>query len=763
MTVQSRWFAGPLSDVLGTGLWTICKFVQAVNGQPLVGFRVRWAPYFTQHATLLEQLQVGGADGQAVVPGGIHEVLLDFGGLEDEQHQGRRAAVVPLGPVGGEVAAVVAEALTDPLGGDGPAFHLDEVGTPLSLVRQPEGGVGVDHVVLSLEVVADGGPGGGQHLQHLVVPGFGGLGGEPGGAGGDGVLMVLLRRQGAQGGSSVDQRPAPAATAPSGAPAAQGHSYCQAVPACQVAQAVIGEDVASPLFVRQGQVSQGLEHLPGPTSGDAPHQPGELLGRAEGPGGQQVQGLLLGGGECHCQAVLHLPRRVGHQGPQSVGVEGVRVGLGLALGTGGLVPGLGVAAVQVVPDLGQDVGQGHFGCDGNHGGHAVAALLPGHGLVISGQLLSLGGHEVEPVRHGMAQGAHGPAVGLVGAGQHQGGRGLLAVGEILGGSEAVAQVGGGQRGPLADDAQGASLGECNQGVVGSLAVVVHPDGLAAGVGVGDESGDVIDHGHGVQSFGQDAEPLPGHRVLAEETLRAVFGFACGDYACFRGEEAELGTRTQVGQAVGHGVDQALGRQPVQLVAQGGLGNPSEAGQFLHGGQGRGAQQQESVLLAFGQPMLGRAAFLQLRQGVVHLPQQLPLALGAGDQLLGGRVNGLWVVAHGPGHGAGQGAAQVSPFQEAPEGVAGDAEALGRLGPAMPQGVGPHVVADGVVEGGRFRRRVPGRHRRCRYPCLHHIPPKAIVQHIVQEKFVERNALQGITFQRVLWYGASRATMAGPTR
>ena len=105
--------------------------------------------------------------------------------------------------------------------------------------------------------------------------------------------------------------------------------------------------------------------------------------------------------------------------------------------------------------------------------------------MVSGQLLSLSGDEVEPVRHGMAQGAHGPAVGLVGAGQDQGGRGLLAVGEVLSGPETVAQVGRGQGRPLADDAQGPALGECDQGVVGTLAVVVYPDGLAAGVGVGD--------------------------------------------------------------------------------------------------------------------------------------------------------------------------------------------------------------------------------------------------------------------------------------
>ena len=59
---------------------------------------------------------------------------------------------------------------------------------------------------------------------------------------------------------------------------------------------------------------------------------------------------------------------------------------------------------------------------------------------------------------------------------------------------------------------------------------------------------------------------------------------------------------------------------------------------------------------------------------------------------------------------------MSPFREAPQGVAGDAEAPGCLGPSVPQGVGPHIVADGVVEVRVFRRRVPGRLRRWRVLC-----------------------------------------------
>ena len=121
-----------------------------------------------------------------------------------------------------------------------------------------------------------------------------------------------------------------------------------------------------------------------------------------------------------------------------------------------------------------------------------------------------------------------------------------------------------------------------------------------------------------------------------------------------------------------------------------------------------------------------AALLQLSQGIVYLPQQLPLAPGGGDQFVGGGIKCLGIVAHGAGDGPGQGTAQVSPFQEPPQGVAGDAEVLGRLGPAVPQGVGAYVVADGVVESWVFRRRVPGRLQCCRRLCLHQVPPGEVV-------------------------------------
>ena len=50
-------------------------------------------------------------------------------------------------------------------------------------------------------------------------------------------------------------------------------------------------------------------------------------------------------------------------------------------------------------------------------------------------------------------------------------------------------------------------------------------------------------------------------------------------------------------------------------------------------------------------------------------------------------------------GAGQGAARVAPFEEAPQGVAGHAEGFRRLTDATPQNVGPQVFTNGVLKLG----------------------------------------------------------------
>ena len=85
----------------------------------------------------------------------------------------------------------------------------------------------------------------------MVVPGPGGLGAQGGGDGVDGVLVVQLGVQAAQGGSGYDRGDAPAAAPLAGAPAAQGDSHGGPVPAGEVAQPLVGEDVALVLEVYQ--------------------------------------------------------------------------------------------------------------------------------------------------------------------------------------------------------------------------------------------------------------------------------------------------------------------------------------------------------------------------------------------------------------------------------------------------------------------------------------------------------------------------------
>ena len=90
-------------------------------------------------------------------------------------------------------------------------------------------------------------------------------------------------------------------------------------------------------------------------------------------------------------------------------------------------------------------------------------------------------------------------------GQDQGDEGLAAAVQPLDAPEAIAESGGGQRRPLANQADGAAPGQGEQHVEGTVAVVVYAHRVAVGVGVGDHGGDVVQHGHGVQTLGQQPE------------------------------------------------------------------------------------------------------------------------------------------------------------------------------------------------------------------------------------------------------------------
>ena len=188
----------------------------------------------------------------------------------------------------------------------------------------------------------------------------------------------------------------------------------------------------------------------------------------------------------------------------------------------------------------------------------------------------------------------------------------------------------------------------------------------------------MEHGHGVQSLGQQPEPLLRHRVGPQHVVPALGGRArCGD-ALLGGEVSALGASPQDAQVVGHGVHEApLGQLPQPVSERGGRDAP-EAGQVVHGGQGRSAEQQERLLKPLAQVTQRRVR---------------PQALQVDDDLERGRFNRLDAVADLVQDGGGHGAPRVASFEESPQGVAGHAEVLGCLPPSVQRRVGAHVAPD----------------------------------------------------------------------
>ena len=135
--------------------------------------------------------------------------------------------------------------------------------------------------------------------------------------------------------------------------------------------------------------------------------------------------------------------------------------------------------------------------------------------------------------------------------------------------------------------------------------------------------------------------------------------------------------------VRYGVHEAPISQLLQPVAERGGGNTPEAGQLLHGGQGRGAQQQERLLETLAQGTRRRVR---------------PQALQVDDQLERGRLNRPDAPADGAQDGGRHGAPRVALFEESPESVAGHAEMLGCLPPSMQRRVGAHVAPYRPPEG-----------------------------------------------------------------
>ena len=197
--------------------------------------------------------------------------------------------------------------------------------------------------------------------------------------------------------------------------------------------------------------------------------------------------------------------------------------------------------------------------------------------------------------------------------------------------------------------------------------MVHAHRVFVRVGVGDHGGDAVEHGHGVQSLGQQPEPLLGHRVGLQHVRSALRGCACCGDALLRREIPVLWARTQDAQVVRHGIHQAPLGQLLQPVAERGGWKSPEAGKLLHGGQGRGAEQQERLLKPLAQGTQGGVG---------------PQSLQVDDDLERGRLNRSNAPADGAQDGGGHGAPRVAPVEEPPQGVAGHAEVFGCLAPPV---------------------------------------------------------------------------------
>ena len=156
----------------------------------------------------------------------------------------------------------------------------------------------------------------------------------------------------------------------------------------------------------------------------------------------------------------------------------------------------------------------------------------------------------------ISQGTDGPAGGLVCVGKHQGDEGPVTAVQPLDAPQAVAEVGSGQRRSLPNEADGAAPGQGEQHVVGTAAVVVHAHGVALRVGVGDHGGDAVEHGYGIQTLGQQPEPLARHRILADEALGTVLNPPSDHDALLRGEVPALWSSAQRAQMVRHGAHEA---------------------------------------------------------------------------------------------------------------------------------------------------------------------------------------------------------------
>ena len=137
---------------------------------------------------------------------------------------------------------------------------------------------------------------GGQQVVEVVVRGAGRPGGQGRGEPGYPIVVARLGGQGPQGGAGVDLGIGDGGL---GGPAVQSEAHGGPVPAGQAGQPPVSEHEPGSVLQRQFAFTEGTEHLVDPAQGDAVHQSGQLLPAAPGPGGQQVEDVLLRPGQLH--------------------------------------------------------------------------------------------------------------------------------------------------------------------------------------------------------------------------------------------------------------------------------------------------------------------------------------------------------------------------------------------------------------------------------------------------------------------------------
>ena len=101
---------------------------------------------------------------------------------------------------------------------------------------------------------------------------------------------------------------------------------------------------------------------------------------------------------------------------------------------------------------------------------------------------------------------------------------------------------------MSDDPDGAVIAHCEQRIVGPAAVVVNSQRSPVLICDGNKRGDVVNDGDGVQSLGQQAEPLTRNRAESQEFgLIAVPDGLANTLLCR--VPAELWTRAELAQPV----------------------------------------------------------------------------------------------------------------------------------------------------------------------------------------------------------------------